>query len=301
MSMEALLFAVRNQLRAKLNYSPQVCEIMPDGKPSPGAGEKFVAVYFGYENDAGSHGESLDQYFGVNVTLSVRIAKAPIDRVGPDIIAVAGTGLLAEARRIQAIIHMDPDGYAIVKAANVLIGPNFNGFIEPLQWTSTNYLGVQGAAWYRSKKGTASGVAVTLAFGKARRVEKIGNQQLPTVPAGFLVMAPGLAVPGTPFAFSVQAIDSLGNVVTGYAGTVQFASTDAAATLPSSVVLSGGQGIFSATLETNDLQTISAQDTVQTFLVGQSGDIGMNTANPGNYAGSTIIYAGSTVNYVGAL
>lgn len=183
MSMEALLFAVRDRLRFKLEYAPEQCEIMADGRPVPGCGEKFIAVWPGYQRDNGSNGQSLDQLFGVNVTVTVRMMRVAPDKIGPLILAQANTGAYAETRRIQAVLHMDPDTYAVVHAANAIIGPNFNGFIEPLQWQETRYEGVKGAQWFRSRKEKQAGLALTLVFGRANRVEKIENMQGPG--AGF--------------------------------------------------------------------------------------------------------------------
>jgi transcriptional antiterminator Rof (Rho-off) len=74
---------------------------------------------------------------------------------------------------------------------------------------------------------------------------------------------PSSETAGTPFNFTVTALDQYGNLASGYAGTVAFTSTDSHAVLPSSYsFLAGNQGTFSftATLKTAGTQTITATD-----------------------------------------
>ena len=72
----------------------------------------------------------------------------------------------------------------------------------------------------------------------------------------FTVSAPAAATSGTSFNFTVTARDPANNVATGYAGTVHFTSSDAAAVLPANSTLTNGVGTFSATLNTAGSQTV---------------------------------------------
>ncbi len=76
----------------------------------------------------------------------------------------------------------------------------------------------------------------------------------------FGVTAPATAVTGSPTAFTVTALDPYGNLAPTYTGTVHFSSSDSAAMLPRDSTLSGGSGVFSATLASSGNQTISATD-----------------------------------------
>src|SRR5207248_2258777 len=76
------------------------------------------------------------------------------------------------------------------------------------------------------------------------------------------ITAPGAAVTGTPISFTVRALDPFGNLVPGYSGSVHFTSSDGGAQLPGNATLTAGQGVFSATLQTPGLETLSAADTV---------------------------------------
>ena len=99
---------------------------------------------------------------------------------------------------------------------------------------------------------------------------------------------PSGAFPGIQFAILVTAKDLGGNAVSGYSGTVQFASSDTAATLPSSGSMSSGLGTFLATLKTLGNQTITVTDSV-TGLTGTSAAIPVG----GSFQVSAPSYAGT--------
>jgi hypothetical protein len=80
-------------------------------------------------------------------------------------------------------------------------------------------------------------------------------------------LTPAGAASGVPFGVTVSALDSSGNVVTGYRGTVRFSSTDGAATLPEEYTFTDGdQGVHTfaggVTLRTVGHQQITVTDTV---------------------------------------
>ncbi len=85
----------------------------------------------------------------------------------------------------------------------------------------------------------------------------------------FSIVAPASAVSGQPFIFTVEALDSYGNVATGYSGTVSF-RTEGSATLPAPSTLTNGNGIFTATLKTFGNQTITGIDTTNSGISGTS-------------------------------
>jgi len=76
------------------------------------------------------------------------------------------------------------------------------------------------------------------------------------------VTAPASATQGRPFTVSVVAENVLGNVVTGYNGTVHFSTSDASghATLPADSTLTSGQGSFTAMLGQVGSQTLTVSD-----------------------------------------
>jgi hypothetical protein len=93
-------------------------------------------------------------------------------------------------------------------------------------------------------------------------------------------------VAGTTFNFTVNALDSNGNLVTGYNGTVHFSTNNTNplwhAVLPANATLSNGIGGFTATLYGAGSSTISAADTVNSSVSVTSGTITVSPA-PANH------------------
>ena len=83
----------------------------------------------------------------------------------------------------------------------------------------------------------------------------------PLAATHFGVSAPATVVTSNAFAFTVTALDQFGNIAPAYSGTVHFTSSDSAAALPPDSTLSGGRGVFSASLATSGNDTLSATDT----------------------------------------
>ena len=94
--------------------------------------------------------------------------------------------------------------------------------------------------------------------------------------AKFLVTAPSSADSGVAFNFVVTAQDAYGNVITNYTGTAHFSSTDGAGILPADYAFQlsdSGSRIFSSTLITNGIQTITATDIISGSINGTSNNI----------------------------
>jgi hypothetical protein len=70
---------------------------------------------------------------------------------------------------------------------------------------------------------------------------------------------------------SVAAQDAFANPVISYAGTVNLASSDAAATMPATVRVAEGHAIFPVTFATMGAQTITAADSVAASISGSAG------------------------------
>ena len=85
---------------------------------------------------------------------------------------------------------------------------------------------------------------------------------------------PGSTSAGTAFGFTVLAQDAFNNIAFGYSGTVALSSSDSAAVfVPATSTLVNGQGTFRVTLKTAGTQTLTAQDTTSSTLVGTSNPI----------------------------
>jgi len=101
----------------------------------------------------------------------------------------------------------------------------------------------------------------------------------------FSVVAPASAVAGSPFAFTVTALDQFNNVATGYTGTVQFTRTDAGSgsAVPANYTfLAGDNGVkvfaSGATLVTPGNRTLTATDTASAAITGTSANILVSAA-----------------------
>jgi hypothetical protein len=99
----------------------------------------------------------------------------------------------------------------------------------------------------------------------------------PAAAARFKVAAPTGAYPGAAFNFTVTAQDAFGNTAAVYTGTVHFATTDTAGTVPVNSVLTNGTGTFLATMATVGSQTITATDTVSSSITGTTSAIAVAT------------------------
>jgi hypothetical protein len=74
---------------------------------------------------------------------------------------------------------------------------------------------------------------------------------------------PVQATAGTPFSFTISALDSSGHVATGYVGTIHFISSDPQAVLPPDYTFLSsdlGTHTFTVTLKTAGQQTVNAYD-----------------------------------------
>jgi len=88
-----------------------------------------------------------------------------------------------------------------------------------------------------------------------------GGATAPT--ATHFSVTPATAAPtaGTPFNFTVTALDAANAAVGSYSGTVHFTSSDSKAKLPPDSPITNGAGTFTATLKTASGQTIQVTDT----------------------------------------
>ena len=119
-----------------------------------------------------------------------------------------------------------------------------------------------------------------------------GGAATPPVVATQLAVSASIAnvTAGLTVNVSVRALDASGALVTTYAGTVHFTSSDAQATLPADSQLPGGTGNFSVMLRTIGSQTITATDTVTASLKGTTSAINvvsnaathLSVSGPGN-------------------
>jgi hypothetical protein len=86
----------------------------------------------------------------------------------------------------------------------------------------------------------------------------------------FSVSAAASTSAGSAITVTVTALDSSGNKVTGYTGSVRLTSSDLAALLPASASLTNGVGVFTITLKTTGTQSVIATATSNSSITGSA-------------------------------
>jgi hypothetical protein len=102
----------------------------------------------------------------------------------------------------------------------------------------------------------------------------VSTSATPPVAALFAVSAPTSATAGVATTFTVTVRDTIGQVATGYTGTIYFRSSDVQAGLPASYTFTAadaGKHTFTATLKTAGSQSISVIDSTGTLSGSQLG------------------------------
>jgi len=99
-------------------------------------------------------------------------------------------------------------------------------------------------------------------------------------PVHLSVSAPASVVAGTPFSFTVTALDANHSVVPGYKGIVHFSITDPSGDLPAESMLLNGVGTFTAVLRIANPSgaILTAGDTVNSLISGTSTPIQVQAA-----------------------
>lgn len=120
----------------------------------------------------------------------------------------------------------------------------------------------------------------------------VNDAQTATAATHFSVVAPSSEISGGEFNFTVKALDASGKVVTGYAGTMHFTSSDSKAILPASSKLSSGTGTFHAALVTAGKQSIRATDTGTSSITGVSNSITISVATVSEVAEMALTQTG---------
>ena len=171
----ALETAVVNAVLAGgLGYlAPQVVRTF-DGRPPPSCGPIFLAVWSGGGRRRGNSSDGLDQYFGVNVTLTLRTVQ-PFDRSIRHRDDVEN-----RLNDVVALVHQDRYAHSIILAANAMAGyrqasvvdpTKHVGFCQALGWAGTDDCREVGGEWFLSQSAKHAGVTQTAHFDGARRTQ----------------------------------------------------------------------------------------------------------------------------------
>jgi len=170
--MNELILATVDQLRSVsgLALDAKSCDEQPDGQPPPNAGQIYVAVHEGSWTN--TQDECLDEYCGVNVTVTLKAGFVPKDRTALKLLQ----RLRLIRAQIRAAIH---NNYTLMNTANLKLTAAFghatNGFVEPLRFRNAGKPEPKGPDWFFAEADVkitpTSGIACTLVFERARRVQ----------------------------------------------------------------------------------------------------------------------------------
>jgi hypothetical protein len=171
MSLDALITATVNQLRTALSLDETTCDEAAgdDGRPPNFAGQVFYGVHEGeWSNDSDL---SLDERLGVHVTITLRTALDPLDRL-----KLARSELRQRADAVRKTLHMS---YTVLNAVNVILGNTVNGLVEPLVFVDGGKNVVRGPDWFGSDdiNDGPTGLSRTLRFARALRVQTLESMQ----------------------------------------------------------------------------------------------------------------------------
>jgi hypothetical protein len=145
---------------------------------------------------------------------------------------------------------------------------------------TTGVFTVQGSHLY-SQSGSNT-ITVTIHHDAASDVTATSTAQVSPLVVHFLVAGfPSPTTAGAAGSLMVTALDQLGDLVSGYRGSVHFTSSDAQALLPpdySFTADDNGQHVFSVTLQTAGPQSVTVTDTQTASFTGTQADIVVNPA-----------------------
>lgn len=142
MSLSFLLQATRDHLRSELSpvWKQGEIECQPDGRPMPSFGKQYISIHPTSWTPGDIRPElmmGLDEYFSLSVTLTLRAAQKPRDRMMGDLYLDELRGMERISRQIILALHQNFD---IITAANTLASHAGDSplLIEHLRWAGTD-------------------------------------------------------------------------------------------------------------------------------------------------------------------
>jgi len=169
-------------LRLNMELAEDECHVMPDARPMPACGQRFVAVYAHSWNaspDDFNASEGLAEWYGISCAATFRSTHIPFDRFIPGI----GLDLEDFCRRIMANLHLSQ---AVLLRTNDRIEEELgqsSAMLEQLRWASTDASPMfVGGDWFSSEDDKKTGLMMEVRFEQATRL-----QSGPRYPGGTLV------------------------------------------------------------------------------------------------------------------
>lgn len=153
--------------------------VQPRCQPPPWMGQFYTGIDFGgFDNSGDQTGpESDDRYYSALVVCTFRLAYAPTDRRGAELLGTAEDHLYELADRIAG--HVIGSWELVARMNEHIAGfdVSTNGYVEPYKTASCGPLEERGPDWVHA--GHAANpptvFSVSLRFGGARRVRVLGT------------------------------------------------------------------------------------------------------------------------------
>ena len=187
--IDALLYSVRDTIRAaNIGYGHAECEIMEDGKPPPRCGNWFAAVHDGTSRSTADN--QLFELYDFSVTLTARLGRVSVDRVGDQLIArnlvraPLGNreGFNARVEQLRALLHMNWNMVVVTGRTPASANDNLAawatgtvyGFCEPARYRGVPRVTETPSDWFGDDPDMESlGIKAELRFVNAKRFQPI--------------------------------------------------------------------------------------------------------------------------------
>lgn len=189
MSYPSLLYGIKKFFIEHLTYNNRKLDEnsvdnMVDGRPPGNCGEMFISVHPG--GFRGQSQEYIDALHQANVTVTIRTAKTPFDRMGRFSVIDKELGLGNLVQKIVEYVHLN---YIIVEYANDFIeDKKVNRWIEPLRLNVVSPPRLVGGDWFHADTpAQEEAVIQTISFGDARRIQFGAFQPYPQDMENFLL------------------------------------------------------------------------------------------------------------------
>lgn len=170
------MVAVRDHLRSEMDLSAQECMVLPDPRPIPSCGQRFISIYgTNWSPSEGDNNRSLFENYDLACGVTFRSGYVPYDRMGDELYIKTIIGLEDFCRTITSHIHQNP---SILTSTNEDIDDQFPGMLEYLRWEGTDASPrfVTGE-WFTSEDPQQTGLFMEVRFGQATRFLPFDSQR----------------------------------------------------------------------------------------------------------------------------
>jgi fibronectin type 3 domain-containing protein len=188
-----------------------------------------------------------------------------------------------------------------VTAENPTTGSVDTSFMGTIQFTSTDskIQGLPSTYMFTTADAGVANFTVTLETAGSQKITETSASGSvtstivvsPGTASKFVISGLSTATVGTSESFTVTADDPYGNVATGYTGTVEFTSSDTAATLPANTPFTAadaGTQTFSVAFGTAGTQSLTVTDTGNASLTATQSGISVSPAAPLGLAATAV-------------